>query len=35
MFCFYVGNQSRPKIFDLSISKPDVLYQKVIEIDER
>ncbi|EPB92360.1 5-oxoprolinase (ATP-hydrolysing) [Mucor circinelloides 1006PhL] len=30
-----IGNQSRPKIFDLSISKPDVLYQKVIEIDER
>lgn len=29
------GNQSRPKIFDLSISKPDVLYQKVIEVDER
>lgn len=30
-----IGNQSRPKIFDLSISKPDVLYQKVVEIDER
>ncbi|KAI8073701.1 Hydantoinase B/oxoprolinase-domain-containing protein [Thamnidium elegans] len=30
-----IGNQSRPKIFDLSINKPDVLYQKVIEIDER
>ncbi|KAG1152022.1 hypothetical protein G6F37_002401 [Rhizopus arrhizus] len=30
-----IGNQSRPKIFDLSISKPDVLYDKVIEIDER
>ncbi|KAG2205414.1 hypothetical protein INT47_007199 [Mucor saturninus] len=30
-----IGNQSRPKIFDLSIKKPDVLYQKVIEIDER
>ncbi|KAI8391805.1 Hydantoinase B/oxoprolinase-domain-containing protein [Radiomyces spectabilis] len=30
-----IGNQSRPKIFDLSISKPDVLQQGVIEIDER
>ncbi|KAI7906358.1 Hydantoinase B/oxoprolinase-domain-containing protein [Cokeromyces recurvatus] len=30
-----IGNQARPKIFDLSINKPDVLYQKVIEIDER
>ncbi|KAJ2238920.1 hypothetical protein GGH98_006383, partial [Coemansia sp. RSA 454] len=24
-----IGNQARPKIFDLSISKPDVLYQHV------
>jgi 5-oxoprolinase (ATP-hydrolysing) len=30
-----IGNQSRPKIFDLSINKPDVLHQGVIEIDER
>ncbi|KAF7725319.1 hypothetical protein EC973_009658 [Apophysomyces ossiformis] len=30
-----IGNQSRPKIFDLSISKPDVLQQTVIEVDER
>ncbi|KAG0179024.1 hypothetical protein DFQ28_003589 [Apophysomyces sp. BC1034] len=30
-----IGNQSRPKIFDLSISKPDVLQQTVVEIDER
>ncbi|CAG8594367.1 13574_t:CDS:10 [Funneliformis caledonium] len=30
-----IGNQSRPKIFDLAIHKPDVLYQRVIEIDER
>lgn len=29
------GNQSRPKIFDLSISKPDVLQQAVVEVDER
>ncbi|KAJ2121013.1 hypothetical protein GGH12_005697 [Coemansia sp. RSA 1822] len=30
-----IGNQARPKIFDLSISKPDVLYQHVVQIDER
>ncbi|KAF9898987.1 hypothetical protein BX616_003390 [Lobosporangium transversale] len=30
-----IGNQSRPKIFDLSITKPDVLYQAVVEVDER
>ena len=30
-----IGNQSRPNIFDLSVSKPDVLPEKVVEIDER
>lgn len=30
-----IGNQSRPNIFDLSVSKPDVLSEKVVEIDER
>ncbi|KAI7863880.1 Hydantoinase B/oxoprolinase-domain-containing protein [Spinellus fusiger] len=30
-----IGNQSRPKIFDLSITKPDILQQTVVEIDER
>ncbi|KAM9905777.1 hypothetical protein OXX69_007059, partial [Metschnikowia pulcherrima] len=30
-----IGNQSRPHIFDLSIAKPDVLYDSVVEIDER
>lgn len=30
-----IGNQSRPHIFDLSISKPEVLYDLVVEIDER
>ncbi|KAJ1964181.1 hypothetical protein GGI12_001585 [Dipsacomyces acuminosporus] len=30
-----IGNQARPKIFDLSITKPDVLYQAVVEVDER
>lgn len=29
------GNQSRPRIFDLSIQKPDVLQQSVVEVDER
>ncbi|CAO3593930.1 unnamed protein product [Absidia cylindrospora] len=29
------GNQSRPKIFDLSVTKPDVLHQSVVEVDER
>lgn len=33
--CLAIGNQSRPKIFDLAIRKPEVLYQKVVEIDER
>ncbi|KAI9020814.1 Hydantoinase B/oxoprolinase-domain-containing protein [Phycomyces nitens] len=30
-----IGNQARPKIFDLSITKPDVLQQDVVEIEER
>ncbi|UZJ57525.1 hypothetical protein CBS101457_006845 [Exobasidium rhododendri] len=30
-----IGNQSRPRIFDLAIRKPDVLYSTVVEIDER
>lgn len=30
-----IGNQSRPSIFDLAIRKPEVLYSKVLEIDER
>lgn len=33
--CLVIGTQSRPKIFDLAIRKPDVLYSKVVEIDER
>ncbi|KAL2005272.1 hypothetical protein VTN00DRAFT_2482 [Thermoascus crustaceus] len=33
--CLKIGNQSRPKIFDLAIKRPDVLYRRVIEIDER
>lgn len=30
-----IGNQARPRIFDLSCAKPDVLFEKVVEIDER
>jgi len=30
-----IGNQSRPKIFDLEIQKLDLLYEEVIEVDER
>lgn len=31
----YIGNQARPKIFDLKVSTPEVLYEEVIEIDCR
>ncbi|GJJ14125.1 hypothetical protein Clacol_008382 [Clathrus columnatus] len=30
-----IGNQSRPKIFDLNIKRPPPLYSNVVEIDER
>lgn len=30
-----IGNQSRPKIFDLNIRRPTPLYSTVIEVDER
>ena len=30
-----IGNQNRPDIFDLEIKKPDLLYETVIEVDER
>lgn len=30
-----IGDQTRPDIFDLHITKPDPLYDSVIEIDER
>jgi len=33
--CLVIGNHSRPKIFDLAINKPDVLYSAVVEVDER
>ncbi|OQR91721.1 5-oxoprolinase [Achlya hypogyna] len=31
----YIGNQSRPKIFDLEITTPDMLYEEVVEVVER
>ena len=31
----HIGNQSRPAIFDLEISIPDVLYDHVVEVDEQ
>ena len=30
-----IGNQDRPRLFDLAIKKPDPLFERVIEIDER
>lgn len=30
-----IGYQARPKLFDLNIKKPEVLYSEVIEVDER
>lgn len=30
-----IGYQARPKLFDLAINKPDVLYSEVAEIEER
>jgi 5-oxoprolinase (ATP-hydrolysing) len=30
-----IGNQDRPALFDLKIVKPDLLYEEVIEVEER
>src|SRR5687767_7809140 len=30
-----IGNQARPDIFDLSARRPDVLFNKVVEVKER
>ena len=30
-----IGDQSRPELFNLNIRKPDVLFSKVVELDER
>jgi len=32
---FEIGDQRRPDIFKLQIEKPSVLYQRVVEVDER
>ncbi|XP_053571428.1 5-oxoprolinase isoform X2 [Bombina bombina] len=31
----HIGNQARPKIFDLEVQMPEVLYEEVIEVEER
>eukprot|EP00927_Polykrikos_kofoidii_P049315 TRINITY_DN4338_c0_g1_i1.p1 TRINITY_DN4338_c0_g1~~TRINITY_DN4338_c0_g1_i1.p1 ORF type:complete len:1313 (+),score=238.34 TRINITY_DN4338_c0_g1_i1:525-4463(+) len=30
-----IGNQSRPRIFDFRIERPELLYERVVEVDER
>jgi len=31
----FIGNQARPKLFDLEIVCPEVLYEEVVEVEER
>ncbi|XP_035981040.1 5-oxoprolinase isoform X1 [Fundulus heteroclitus] len=31
----HIGTQARPKLFDLEVAVPDVLYEEVVEVDER
>ncbi|KAG5268176.1 hypothetical protein AALO_G00209110 [Alosa alosa] len=31
----HIGTQARPELFDLEVSVPEVLYEEVIEVDER
>ncbi|XP_061463198.1 5-oxoprolinase isoform X2 [Rhineura floridana] len=31
----HIGNQARPHIFDLAISMPELLYEAVVEVEER
>ncbi|XP_036377739.1 5-oxoprolinase [Megalops cyprinoides] len=31
----HIGTQARPRLFDLEVSMPEVLYEEVIEVDER
>ncbi|CDR40053.1 CYFA0S04e02608g1_1 [Cyberlindnera fabianii] len=33
--CLVIGDQTRPRIFDLKIEKPSLLYETVVEVDER
>ena len=30
-----IGHQTRPDLFDLAIKKPDVLYERAVEVGER
>lgn len=31
----HIGNQSRPSIFDLTMKRPEKIFETVVEIDER
>ncbi|KAG5849832.1 hypothetical protein ANANG_G00075880 [Anguilla anguilla] len=31
----HIGTQARPRLFDLEVSMPELLYEEVIEVDER
>jgi len=31
----HIGNQTRPKIFDLKVLCPEVLYEEILEVNER
>lgn len=31
----FIGNQSRPNLFDLTVARPEVLYEQVVEVEER
>ncbi|XP_044309191.1 5-oxoprolinase [Varanus komodoensis] len=31
----HIGNQARPRIFDLAVAVPEVLYEAVVEVEER
>ena len=33
--CLLIGDQKRPNIFELDVRKPEVLYKRVVEVDER
>ena len=35
LLLFYLGNQARPKLFDLNIVMPEVLYEEVVQVDGR
>ena len=31
----FIGNQTRPNLFELDIAKPSILYEEVVEVEER